>query len=117
LDWHILGGFVSLLVNWRVAERLGEAIRTPHPEWNRTFQELVFSVETPDMEEAPIGGISIEQLRLSMQTNALSTLKAFGLSPRQQTPNFEGLLRFLRIKARFFDDIDHDDPFDLCASA
>ncbi|MCG8421337.1 MAG: hypothetical protein MJE77_25750 [Proteobacteria bacterium] len=111
LDWQILGAVALVAMNYRVSRELG--MQEPSPDTYRAFADKY--VRKEEVESWPVVPTSVftrQQLWMQMILNVVSTLKGAGLVCRQQTPNTEAMLMFVRHKMRYFDDdLPHDDIF------
>jgi len=111
LDWHILCAVASLIIN----DRLKFIAPTSKADVERmglqTFDQI-HSEEKPNVPMPPVSLFSEDSITMAIKLNLLSTMKVLGLQHKSQTPNFDGIIRFMTAKFRFSsDDVEHDDYF------
>ena len=111
LDWQVLAAIGATALSYRISKDLGKRVHEPgllQQEMGKRMKRA----ETADDAEVPASIFSKEALEIGMKTNMLATLKGLGFQYPTQTPNFEGVRRYLQARWRYFeDDVPHPDPF------
>ncbi len=110
LDWHILAAISSTAISYRFQHQRivlpGLAVQ------QKVMQKIATEPESEDALAVPLNEFSIENLRMSMNMCAVSSLGLYGLLIHQGTPDFEAIKVFLSQRYNYWkDDIEHADVF------
>jgi hypothetical protein len=104
-DWHILQALTSLIMSYRLSLLGTRNVATIEAAGRRMSQ----TPEVPDDPTPPAGTITLTTMRDALRGSMLVTLRSWGLSLRQPTPDFPALERFLGARYRFWaDDAPHE---------
>jgi hypothetical protein len=104
-DWHLLQAITSITMSFRIS-RLGfRDMETAEIEGRRISQ----NPESPRDPTPPRDEITVPAMKTALRVSMLVTLRGWGLSLRQATPDFPAIERLLGQRYGFWDDdVTHD---------
>ncbi len=105
-DWHILQATASIRLNYLLDLTVPRG--SDFEKMKDAANRLYVSDEGPSDPATPVDWFSAAGLRKALSMSQLSTMKGWGFESPQQTPNFEGVNRFLERFNYWTDDIPHD---------
>jgi hypothetical protein len=105
-DWHILMAIASAASNYRY-EQLHQKLGNGAEDFQTMQQTMFRIINQPESDKAtpiPVEIFSEENLRINLSLSQFSTLRGLGLEAKQNTPDFEAVNHFLKIRYHYWDD-------------
>ena len=109
-DWHILTGIEGVRFNY-ILNHVPYLRAAMDADNLRLVERVRRSEANEDRYQVPIEAFSLEEMKRNVRLSQLATLRGYGLSPWQPTPNFEGINELLSRFRYWDDDLPHEDPF------
>lgn len=109
-DWHILMALANLVVNYRVNASVSPSSRDSA---QKVTLEYMNREENEKSIPIPLDLVTEENLRRTMKTGMLASLRGLGHEINIATPPFEAVSEFLGQRYNYWDlDVEHEDPFE-----
>jgi hypothetical protein len=109
LDWQILGGISSIILNYRTAKIMERGPHSPE-RFKKVFTDMFSKEEKESDMEVPLSQFNYDDFLFNLKFSLGSTFKGLGYDLKRDTPNFQGMIEFARYRLKYFDDdIPHDD--------
>ena len=101
-NWHIIQSVSNLIFNYRAG-----AFSSPHPDQAEFMAQLTKVQEEfesgAEFDAVPIEYLTEEWLQRMISGSIASTLRAYGLDMKQQTPDLNAIDKFVRQRFRYWD--------------
>ena len=104
-DWHVLQALTSMIMSYRLSQLDVRDVESIEAAGRRMSQVP----EAPDDPSLPTAYVTVDAMKDALRGSMLVTVRTWGLSQRQATPDFPAIEKFLATRYRFWkDDAPHD---------
>ena len=108
MDWHILNAIAVRAINYRMQKYIDPMNVVESSK--KLFMDFMNISEGENWAPIPISEFSLENLRFSLRTVMLSSLRSLGFETHHKHIDFDAISKFLGFRYNYWtDDIEHPD--------